>query len=269
MQVRKRVLITGGGTFVGDALALALLAEGAEVSMLVRPGREDHLGGLADRVRWSTADVWESSSLKGRARGQQIVIHTVGSMSADPSQGLTHHYLNFVSARNVANLCVSSGVQHMILISAVRAPWVPGDYVNAKREAEAYLQRVGLPATIIRAPMLYARGQRRKLLHQLASLLGIIPPIAWLGGRRVAPMPVDVFARGVARIIHEPRANKSIYYGGDIRKAARKRDQNSGGGSPTAGTFVMPDINDTPKSVPRVPSPDEAPFGWVPPNDSH
>jgi NAD(P)-dependent dehydrogenase (short-subunit alcohol dehydrogenase family) len=34
----RRVLVTGGGAFLGDAITAALLAEGAEVTLLVRPG---------------------------------------------------------------------------------------------------------------------------------------------------------------------------------------------------------------------------------------
>src|SRR6187549_1561343 len=140
----RRVLVTGGGTFLGDNIAAALLAEGAEVTLLVRPGAEDKLGPLAQRVRWITADVWNPASLRGRARGHASVIHTVGSMIADTAQGSNHHRLNFVSARNVANMCVSDGVPHMTLMSTVRAPWLNNNYLRAKREAETYMEHVGL-----------------------------------------------------------------------------------------------------------------------------
>ncbi|MFZ2879566.1 MAG: hypothetical protein WA009_08525, partial [Phototrophicaceae bacterium] len=43
-QPRRRVLVTGGGSFLGDYIAAALVAEGADVTLLVRPGAEDHLG---------------------------------------------------------------------------------------------------------------------------------------------------------------------------------------------------------------------------------
>jgi NAD(P)-dependent dehydrogenase (short-subunit alcohol dehydrogenase family) len=40
----KRVLVTGGGTYLGDNIAAALLAEGAEVTLLVRPGARTSWG---------------------------------------------------------------------------------------------------------------------------------------------------------------------------------------------------------------------------------
>jgi len=215
----SRALVTGGGTFVGDMIALALLEQGIDVTLLIRPGAEDKLGGLRDRVRWFSADVWEPSSLRGRARGHDIVIHTVGGLAADPTSGLTYHWLNFVSARNVANMCVSAGVPRLILLSSVRAPWISGEYIKEKREAEAYLERVGLQSIIIRAPLVYRRGTRRNPLFVLITLFGSIPPLNWLGLRRSAPMPVDILARGVVRIALDPRAGKErrIYYAGDLR----------------------------------------------------
>src|SRR5690349_4717806 len=118
----RRVLVTGGGTFLGDNIAAALLAEGAEVTLLVRPDAEDKLGPLKSQVKAWTADVWDPARLRGRARNHACVIKTIGSLIDDPAQGLTHHRLNFVSARNVIQMCVNDGVQHMIQMSTVNAP---------------------------------------------------------------------------------------------------------------------------------------------------
>lgn len=257
--MKKRVLVTGGGTFLGDNIAAALLAEGAEVTLLVRPGGEKKLGGLAQRVRWHVADVWEPSSLKGRARGVQHVVHTVGSMSADPSHGLTYQYLNFVSARNVANMCVSGGVPHMVLLSSARAPWTPRGYIQAKREAEDYLERVGLQPTIIRAPIVYVRGNPRPFLYRLMSLLGFLPPLSWFGLRRIAPLPIDVLARGVARITLNPKTSKLVYTAADLRRHNTSPELRRGV-SQTRGAMA-----DQMRTVNPVELLDEnTPFGWTP-----
>lgn len=262
MAKNKRVLVTGGGTFLGDNIAAALLAEGAEVTLLVRPGAEDKLGPLAQRVRWWTADVWEPSSLKGRARGVDSVVHTVGSMSADPSQGLTYHWLNFVSARNVANMCVSGGVQHMVLMSSARAPWVPREYIAAKREAEEYMERVGLQSTIIRGPVAYIRGMPRHPLYQLMSLLGFLPPFSWLGFRRIAPLASDIVARGVARITLDPRTSKKIFYASDLRRRNSSREIRQG------VSLTQTDMAQQLRPASAVQMLEEdAPFGWTPPED--
>lgn len=260
MTNSKRVLVTGGGTFLGDSIAAALLAEGVEVTLLVRPGAEDKLGPLAQRTRWFIADVWNPGSMKGRGRGHGTVVHTVGSMVADPAKGLSYDTLNFVSARNVANMCVSGGVPHMVLMSAVRAPWTSGSYIHSKREAEHYIARVGVRPTIIRAPLAYQRGARRGLFYRFMTLLGSVPPLSWTLMGRIAPMPIDVLARGVARITLDERATKPVYYARDLRKrnstselrrAIPLMPSNTGEMGPQVNPFDLID--------------DDTPFGWTPP----
>ncbi len=256
----RRVLVTGGGTFLGDNIAAALLAEGAEVTLLVRPGAEERLGALGQRARWYTADVWNPASLRGRARGHTSVIHTVGSMVANPAEGLNHNWMNFVSARNVANMCVSDGVQHMVLMSSVRAPWVNGSYLRAKREAEAYMGRVGLHATIIRSPLVYIRGERRHPFFLLMTILGSTPILSWFWFGRVAPMPADMMARGVARITLDTQRNKTIYYAPDLRKRNTAREAR-------AAAPILPE-QDLPLQNTVHPFKlldEDTPFGWTPP----
>jgi uncharacterized protein YbjT (DUF2867 family) len=250
----RRVLVTGGSTFLGSSIAAALLAEGAEVTLLVRPGGEDRLGELAAHVRTRSADVWDAASLRGLARGHLCVINTIGSLIAEPVQGLSYHRLNFVSARNVVNMCVSDGVQNIVMLSSARAPWLHPQYVSAKREAEEYVRRVGMSATIIRAPLIYTRGRPRPLFFEFVTAL------RWLAMRRVAPMPVDVFARGVARIALSPRRDKPIYYAPDLRRLNNREETRS-------GVIELPS-DAPPKTLPsRVfqQMDDEAPFGWTPP----
>ncbi len=259
-QVR-RVLVTGGGTFLGDNIAAALLAEGAEVTLLVRPGTEERIGALAQRARVIVADVWTPASLKGRGRGHDMVIHTVGGMKADPRQGLTYEWLNIVSARNVANMCVSSGVPHMMLISAARAPWVSSDYVRAKREAELYMERIGLHVSIIRAPLVYVRGRQRPLLNRMISLIGHFPPLWWLGFNRIVPIPVDVLARGTARLALDSRpGGVSIYYAPDLRRKNTVRERRRGESDSAATAVLLSEQAAAPINL----LPEDTPFGWTP-----
>jgi uncharacterized protein YbjT (DUF2867 family) len=229
---RRKVLVTGGGTFLGDQIAAALVAEGADVTLLVRAGAEERLGGLAERVRWTIADVWDAASLRGRARGHACVVHTVGSLTADPAHGFTHHRLNFVSARNVANMCSSDGVPFMVLLSSAGAPWLNRQYLAAKREAEGYLVRVGVSGVVVRAPLTYARGAQRPLFWRMVSALRHLPPLGWLGLQRTAPMPVDVLARAVARVAMSGRIAKPVLYAPDLR-ALNTREERDGRGQPT------------------------------------
>lgn len=262
----RRVLVTGGGTFLGDSIASALIAEGAEVTLLVRAGLEDKLGVLGQRARWWTADVWDPASLRGRARGHGVVIHTVGSMLADPAQGLTHQRLNFVSTRNVATMCVSDGVSHMVLMSSVGAPWVSQSYIRAKRDAEVYLNRVGVKNTVIRAPLAYMRGKERSFFYTMMTALGSVPPISWLGFGRIAPMPIDMLARGVARVALDSNRTKSTYYAPDLRRL-NSREEAKGQIPIRVSAVESETVRGTDNVHPFDLLDDDTPFGWIPPTN--
>ena len=254
----RGILVTGGGSFLGDNIATALLAEGAKVSLLVRPGAEDNLGPLAQRARWSTADIWSPASLRGKARLHSAVVHTVGSLIADPAQGQSYQRLNFVSARNIANMCASDGVERMILISVASAPWINRAYVRSKREAEAYMARVGLRATIVRSPLLYAPGQSRPLFYRALSLLGGLPPLSWTHLGRIAPISVDALARGVARLAIAADEGKTVYFARDLRRIQRNLPQ-------LAAEAIETRLPQAPDSASPYDALDEdLPFGWSP-----
>jgi len=231
------------------------------VTLLVRHGVEERLGPLAKRTRWFTSDVWDPASLRGRARGHRAVVHTVGSLVADPAQGLTYHRLNVVSARNATNMAISDGVPNFVLLSAVAAPWITRQYVRTKREAETYAQRVGLRVSIIRAPITYMRGRPRPLFYRLLTLLGSTPPFSWTSLRRTAPMPTDVLARGIARIALGLETYKPIYYAPDLRRFNTRpeligQDMDIQALTPQSGDNKgqMIDMLD-----------EDTPFGWSPP----
>lgn len=256
----SRVLITGGHTQIGLRLAMALLAENADVTLMMRHDTEDRLGPLGGRVEVVSADIWDSASLRGRARGHQSVIHTVGSMVASPEQGLTYNRLNVVSARNAVNMCINDGVPRLTLLSAAAAPWLNQEYVRSKREAEAYITRVGLEAQIIRAPLLYERGASRSMFYRLLWWLGVVPPLAQLGGRQVAPMPIDVFVRGVARLTLQASQMKRLYFASDLRRLNTREERRG----------LVPLTAEKPASTVQIPavSPEtteQTPFGWAPP----
>ena len=249
-QSPPRVLVTGSG-FPGAGIASALLREGADVTLLQQPDAPPLPEPLASQTRLLVADVWNSASLNGRARGFQLAVHTVGSMYADPARGLTHHWLNFVCARNVANMCVSDGCPRLVLLSCARAPWVARPYLRAKRAAEQYCLRVGLQTLVIRAPLTWVRGQRRHPFFWLMTLLGTVPPASWAGFGHSAPLQFDIFARGVARIALNPAPARHIYWRSDLRRRNSNREARH---------------YSAPVPPPPLPSEEEVPFGWLPPS---
>ena len=253
----RGVLVTGGGSFLGDYIAWALLAEGLAVSLLVQPGAEDKLGQLARHTRWSRADVWSPGSLRGKARGHAAVIHTIGSLTDDAAQGASYERLNLVSARNVANMCISDGVAQLIFISGSRAPWLNRGYIQSKRAAENYLRRSGLRTIIVRAPVVYARNQNRTVFFRLLTRLGRLPPLAWLGLGKAAPLAVELLAQGIAQLaLAAGHYDNTIVYADELRRLARQATtppEEALPGNERQDAFDAPD--------------EDLPFGWTPGNE--
>jgi uncharacterized protein YbjT (DUF2867 family) len=250
----RRVFVTGGTGFLGSRVVRALLEQDAEVTALVRPDSEEKLGSLRGRIQWVQGDVWNPASMRGRARGHAVVVHLVGGTRPDPTRGLTFRHLNFVSARNVAQMAVSDGVPHMVLLSASAAPLgVAGGYIDSKRDAEEYLKKTGLTWTIIRAPALYAPGQRRNPIYLVVSLLSYFP-IASLILAAHRAMPVDVAARGVASLaMTADSLQNRLVQPGQLRRLGRAAERRA---------IPGPEISYSGEDDSGL---DEPPFGWLPP----
>ena len=253
----RRVFVTGGTGFLGYRVVRALLEQGAEVTVLVPPDGEDKLGNLRGRVSCVQGDVWNPGSLRGRARGHQVVVHLVGGTRPDAKRGLTFRHLNFVSARNVAQMAVGDGVPHLVFLSASASPFgVPGGYLDSKHEAEDYVRRTGLTWTIVRAPALYAPGQRRNLLYVLIAILSYIPLVGLLLAAYRA-MPVDLAARGIASLALSGDAIRDrVVSPRQLRSLGRAAEKQA---APHQG-MILPVSDDEPGL-------DEPPFGWLPPSD--
>lgn len=250
----NKVFVTGGTSFAGLRVLSALVEAGADVTVLVRPDNEEKLGALRRQVRIAFGDVWNPASLKGRSRGHGVVIHLVGSIRAQPERGLTFQQLNLVSARNAIAMAVSDGVPYFVLLSAAsNPPGVSSEYLRSKREAEEYLRNSGLRWSIARAPLLFDRNQPAGGLFSALSLLGRLPPLSLLFGRR-APLSVDVAARGIARLaLQEELPRDQVVYARHLRRWGRvKRPRRVRAPRSLPGTRAEEEADD------------EIPFGWLP-----
>lgn len=250
----QRVLVTGATGFLGFRVVAALLEAGVEVTVVVRPEQEAKLASFAGRVRVLHGDIWNRGSLKGLARGQNAVVHLVGSTRADPARGLTHQQINLVAARNVIGMAVGDGVLNFALLSVAALPgMLPAEYVRSKRDAEEYLQNSGLHWIIIRPSLLYTPSSGT-LMFSLLGLIGRIPPFRWLIGR-YTPLAVETAARGIAAAVRNIQDYQGrILYAGDLRRLARRYGRR--------GALLMrPAIVQNKREQNES---DEPPFGWLP-----
>src|SRR5438874_10552884 len=75
----RTALVTGGASFIGSHLVEALVARGADVSVIddLSCGRLEHIQPLVDagRVRFTAADLLEAGVAERAVRGASVVFH--------------------------------------------------------------------------------------------------------------------------------------------------------------------------------------------------
>ena len=109
-----RVLVTGGGGFLGLYITEQLVARGDQVRVLCR-GQYPRLDEL--RVETIRGDVRDLASVRAACAGMEAVFHT----AAVPGiWGNWEHYhsINTVGTQNVLEACLASGVRKLIYTSS-------------------------------------------------------------------------------------------------------------------------------------------------------
>ncbi|GAA0341105.1 NmrA/HSCARG family protein [Actinoallomurus spadix] len=151
MAVNGTILVLGGTGRQGGAVARELLRRGRTVHALVRDPRAPAARALADAgavlVR---GDMDDEASLRAAMKGVHGVFsvqtfRTPGGVETEERQG-----------RAVADAAAHAGVAHLVYSSvggAERSSGVP--HFESKWNIEQHIQKLGLPATVLRPTMFY------------------------------------------------------------------------------------------------------------------
>jgi nucleoside-diphosphate-sugar epimerase len=195
----NRVLVTGANGFLGMHVSTALVARGVAVSALVR--RRD--AAVAPGTIPVVGDLEDMTSLRRAVVGIDAVVHLaahVHGSSADPDAIAR---VNVDSTIALFDVAVAAGARDFVFASSVKAvgesnesPWTedavphPADpYGQSKLEAERRVReaarRHGVPATILRLPLVYGPGMKANALRlfQLVDR-GIPLPLGLIHNRR-------------------------------------------------------------------------------------
>lgn len=109
----KKVLVTGGGGFVGRALVKALLARGIQCRILGRNSYPDlvELGAVC-----LSGDLKERGSVMDAACGCDTVFH-VGSLAGIWGTYQCYYDTNVVGTRNVVDVCLEQNITRLVYTS--------------------------------------------------------------------------------------------------------------------------------------------------------
>ena len=183
-----RVAITGGTGFVGSHLARLLAASGHEVVLIARGPRRDGPAGRA--VGFRRSDLTDPESLAGAFAGCGAVAHCAGINREIGRQ--TYETVHVGGTRTVVDAARRAGVEKLVLLSFLRArPRCGSSYHESKWAAEEMVRQSGLDYTIVKAGMVYGRGDH--MLDHLSRSLLTLPLFATVGltERPIRPLAVE------------------------------------------------------------------------------
>lgn len=238
----QRVLVTGACGFVGGHLTDALLALGAEVSVL----DSQETGGPSSRESY-VVDLKDLDAVAGaltQAR-PEVVFHLAGLVTARQEMDLVRPMLfnNLLGTVHLMLVLAEVGCQHLLVLSSSEersdeAPSSP--YAASKAAARLYAglfqQTYGLPVTVGRLFMAYGPRQRPDKLipYIVLSLLQGKSPHLSSGGRICDFIHIQDVIRGLLALgLRSDLAGQTVDLGTgrgvSIREAALLTAELTGG----------------------------------------
>ena len=186
-----KVAITGATGFVGGHLADRLSSEGHEVVRIARrstKGDEELVVARLDNV----------DELVEGFSGCQVVAHCAGINREVGEQ--TYARVHVEGTRNVVEAARRAGVEKIVLMSFLRArPDCGSAYHESKWAAEEIVRNSGLDYTVIKAGVVYGRGDH--MLDHLSHAFHTFPVFGLVGFK-----PQTVRPLAIEDLVHVMRA---------------------------------------------------------------
>jgi NADH dehydrogenase len=200
-----RVAITGATGFVGNHLARALSAEGHEIVLIARgvDRRDPDVHNLAG-ARFIAADVADEDEMTPTFEGCEAVAHCAGINREKGRQA--YERVHVLGTRSVVNAARRQGVKRVLLVSFLRArPSCGSPYHESKWAAEEIVRSSGLEYLVVKAAMMYGRGDHMlQHLGLIADRLHVLPLVG-LRQRPIRPVSIDDAVRILRAFLIEGR----------------------------------------------------------------
>lgn len=123
-----KVLVTGGGGFIGGAVARLFAERGDAVTSFSRgayPELERH-GILSAR-----GDLGDPTAVRTAVAGHDVVVHAAARVAGGAHDPVAYHRVNVDGTRNVIDACRSTGVRRLVFTSTPSVVHGGGDIEGA------------------------------------------------------------------------------------------------------------------------------------------
>ena len=207
------ILITGGTGFIGLATAKLLRQQGHTIRLLSSTRQEKDYEGF-EVVR---GDVRHEGSLTEAVTGIDAVViahQFPGFPIEQPKKQNTFHAVDAEGTRHVIDALKAHGQPKRVvyLSGAAVRPELAGQHpgIDAKLEAEHWVETSGIPWTILRASIVYGPGDHyfSRLVQMIEA--GPVAPVFGDGRALSAPIHVDDLATVIAASLGDPRAENAL-----------------------------------------------------------
>jgi len=223
-----RVLITGGGGFIGSAVSRCLLSNGINVRII--DIMESDVNGV-EKIKGSILD---QNVVSEAVRGCDAVIHLAAMLGVRKTEieRLDCLNINIAGTVNILDACVKDGVKRIVFSSSSEIYGEP-DIIPIKEESEkkpksvyaltkliseeyleAYRKRYGLDYSIIRFFNVYGIGQVAEFVlpRFVKAVLESHSPVVYGSGDQVRSFCyMDDAARGVYLALTNDEASGEVF----------------------------------------------------------
>jgi len=199
------VLVTGAGGFVGRSLVARLVARGDRVRAVVRAGGRPAPPGAEPAAVADLAEADWPALLAGIGAVVHLAARVHRAGETGPGATAAYRRDNTAVSAALAEAAAAAGVGRFVLVSTAHvvplveaiglgrtteaAAWAVQPYAMSKAEAETAVLRVrartGLPAVVLRPPLVYGPGAVANVAALLAAVrFGVPLPLGAVRNRR-------------------------------------------------------------------------------------
>ncbi len=181
------LLVTGGNGFIGRRVCERAVREGHAVTSVARSGppSPDQRGPWAESVTWLAADVFAPDEWRAALSGVDTMVHSIGTISERPDEGVSFERLNGDSAILAALEAERAGVDRFVYVSSsAKPPLVDAAYIDARRRAERAIADLEMTIPVPRFGAVYGPDQPHfpAVANRLFAAAGAFEPVARLFG---------------------------------------------------------------------------------------